>query len=214
MNRGFKSLNYRWICGLTTLAIACTAVCSIKAASMGLIKIRVEETSNKDRRNSNNLNRNNQIGMTEQDRTRYDSVKEVSETRSMRITITNQSNKPVEKAKVKYWLFGRDLESRKGMVLASGEQAITLPGLGSTFIEGKPINLQSKEAKRNNQYNTGSGHLGSIRSEKTGTDYAGYGVVVISSDGKILAEDFTAGSMRNLVARELPVEDNSWGLRK
>lgn len=132
----------------------------------------------------------------------------------MTITVSNRANTPVDSATVKYWLFARDLGSRDGRVIGKGESKVSLKALGSATVETQEVAI-TQVSTRNNPSACNRPQPGQkLGAQKSGLDYAGYGVVVLGADGTILAEDFTAGSMRELVASELPVDKNPWRLRR
>jgi hypothetical protein len=193
----------------TLTAILAGLSISAMAGTMGLISIRVNESSDKDRRTSNSLSERNRI--SQPDNNRNQDISETSETRSMIIEITNRGQKVYEGAKVKYWLFARDMASRDGKVLSSGEETVTLKAMGSVSITAKTAKLTTTTVR--DQQGRDQNGTRKLNAERTGMRYAGYGVAVIDKDGNLIAEDFSGG-MRELVSRELPVDKNPWGLRK
>jgi hypothetical protein len=194
-----------------TLGLAGGWAISASAASMGLIGIKVDETNDRDRGSSKT---SCPYG------TELSKTTTTTEKRGMTIILTNRSPKPSENVTVKYWMFARDLATRDGKVISSGQQKVSLKGLESVEIDAKGASIRNSKKRDNSSGYSGCGTGSNTRgtrklgSQRSGLDYAGYGVVVIDSEGKLIAEDFTAGSMRDLVAKELPVDNNPWGLRK
>ncbi len=201
----FKTACSRLIIRWLAWASAVVVASSVFASNMGLISIKVTEHTDRDRQNTSALTRhgqqhnpNNETKLTE------------TQTRSMTIEISNRSNKPIDRARVKYWLFARDQSTRGGSVITEGEQQISLKALGSTSFETRPAQIKSETVRSQNQPQAGQ-KLGATR---TGQRYAGFGVVVFDADGKVLAENFSAQGMREIVAGELPADDNPWRLRR
>jgi hypothetical protein len=210
MNVTLKKFGLKLMAAIVLIVALAGPAITAMAASMGLISIRVSETSDKDRRSTNSLSDRNRISRT--DNNKNDDITETSESRSITIEITNRGQKAYDGAKVKYWLFARDMASRKGAVLTSGDELISLKPMGSAVVSSKSVKITSTTVRNSEgREQNGTRKLGS---ERTGQRYAGYGVAVIDKEGNLIAEDFTAGGMRELVARELPVDKNPWGLRK
>lgn len=209
MNVTFQKFGPRLMAVAVLTTIVASLSISAMAGTMGLISIRVNESSDKDRRTSNSLSDRSRI--CQNDKNRNQDISETSETRSMIIEITNRGQKVYEGAKVKYWLFARDMASRDSKVLSSGEETVTLKAMGSVSITSKTAKLTTTTVRdERGRHENGTRKL---NPERTGMRYSGYGVAVIDKDGNLIAEDFSGGT-RELVSRDLPVDKNPWGLRK
>jgi hypothetical protein len=126
--------------------------------------------------------------------------KEVTGKRSLFITVRNQSNKPIESATLKYYIFGNDLseagkkaEERITYILVSREESLDLAPFSSMVITSSTANLRFSQPRWENQ----SGK--NVLRPGSGKAYLGYGVEV-AKDGKNIAELFEPKDLKTKVA--------------
>lgn len=108
------------------------------------------------------------------------------------LLISLQSSRPIGSATVRYFLFVKDLKSRRTLMGSKGEQQVTLSFGAPTQVKSEPLTATYTE-----EHTTGS-----RRSRKTtpasGQKYTGYGVQVVV-DGQVVAEQFSQAALKSQI---------------
>jgi hypothetical protein len=112
------------------------------------------------------------------------------DTRLLRIGLENRSDKELAGLKVEWRIYGKDIQSHNKKVDEKGERTITLPAKGALNIESSAARFAETEG--------GSKTVGKGKNKRkagtpdAGRAYAGY-VVTVKKEGKVIAEEATAG---------------------
>lgn len=147
------------LCFLATCALA-----PLSYAQVSPISIRVEPVSNTDN----------------------DKFKK-SQTKTLKIHISNRSDQDRAGLRVKYWFFGKDVKDRDLAVLKEGETKTDLKARATEMVESARAEAIAVEAH--------GGGKGKKKVEASGDKFVGYGVQILEGD-KLLAEYFSQPSLK------------------
>lgn len=149
---------------LSTLLLAILAFAPIARAQVSPISIRVEPVSSTDNEKFKK-----------------------SQTRTLKIHITNNSSQDRNGLRVKYWFFGKDVKDRDLAVLREGETKVDIKARATEMVESARAEATSVEAH--------GGGKGKKKVEASGSKFVGHGVQVLEGD-KLAAEFFSQPSLK------------------
>jgi hypothetical protein len=111
-----------------------------------------------------------------------------TQTKSLKIALSNNSAVEMTHLSVKFYFFGKDVQDKDIVVLEQGEKFSDLKPRGRDALETANFTATVKEGKPSKNK----------RAEDTGTKFVGYGVQV-SDKGKVVGEYFSLPSLKEKV---------------
>lgn len=137
-----------------------------------------------------------QISKTEsKDKTGHDKT----QTRSLKITLNNNSNESFDGLTVKYWFFGHGMTERANKVLSEGERKSSLTPRGKDMVESETLSKHYVEAHAAPAKGGKGGKGGApTKVPASGEKIVGYAARVMK-DGKVLAEYYSELGYKTLI---------------
>jgi len=132
-----------------------------------------------------------------------------AQSRSLKITLNNNSAESFDGLQVKYWFFGRDMKSHDTKEITAGERKSSLAPRGKEVIESETASgtyvEQHAQAQRGGgragQPGRGGRAGGVTKVQASGDKITGYAVRVMKDD-KVLAEYYSEPSYKALVGKK------------
>lgn len=116
--------------------------------------------------------------------------------RELKITIDNRGTEAFEKVTMEWAVVGRDINTRKLSIAASGTKTVDIPADTDTEVTTGAFSFSTQEGKIERNNKKGANNNQKKNRVKvnpdTGTRYAGY-VVTFTKGGQVIAEASTAG---------------------
>lgn len=117
--------------------------------------------------------------------------------REFRIMIDHRGSESFDKVTMEWTVVGRDINSRKLRIAASGKKTVAIPADTDTEVTSGPFSFSKKEGKVERTRKKGTNKNAKNKNRvkvhpDTGTRYAGY-VVTFTKAGRVIAEASTAG---------------------
>ncbi len=109
-----------------------------------------------------------------------------TQTKTLKIHITNSSAQDRTALRVKYWFFGKDVKDRDLAVLKQGEAKTDIKARATEMVESARVETVAVEAHTDK---------GKKKVGASGDKFAGYGVQVLEGD-KLMAEFFSSPSLK------------------
>ena len=121
-----------------------------------------------------------------------------TQSRSLKITVNNNSPTAFDGLVVKYWFIGHDEGSRENKVITAGERKSTLAPRGKDVIESEQATAHFVEA----HYAAAKGGKGGAAAKipASGEKITGHAVRVVQGD-KVLAEYYSEPSLKEIVEK-------------
>lgn len=124
--------------------------------------------------------------------------------RSLKVHLSNGSGQDQMGLKLKYYYFAKNVKDRDVIIKESGEKGADVKARSTEIVETPVVKTSFTddhfEGGNNNNRGGRGGFRGGKKVEASGDKMVGYGVQLYSADNKLLAEQFSAPSLKAQVS--------------